>query len=68
MFNASTFPLDKFRHDYSRVNEEVDEFLFYFFKSAYFRFKIMAEAIRIRNESAEFINNEINRKKPREKK
>jgi transcriptional regulator with XRE-family HTH domain len=59
---ASTFPLDKFRRDYSRVNEEVDEFLFYFFKSAYFRFKIMAEAIRIRNESAEFINKEINRK------
>ncbi len=28
---ASTFPLDKFRHEYSRVNEEIDEFLFYFF-------------------------------------
>jgi hypothetical protein len=62
LFNAYTFPLDKFRRDYSRVNEEVDEFLFYFFKSAYFRFKIMAEAIRIRNESAEFINKEINQK------
>ncbi|NIR10115.1 MAG: helix-turn-helix domain-containing protein [Candidatus Aminicenantes bacterium] len=64
----STFPLDKFRHEYSRVNEEIDEFLFYFFKSDYFRFKIMAEAIRIRNESNEFINNEINRKEPSEKK
>jgi transcriptional regulator with XRE-family HTH domain len=60
--STSTFPLDKFRRDYSRVNEEIDEFLFYFFKSDFFRFMIMAESIKIRNESAEFINNEINRK------
>jgi transcriptional regulator with XRE-family HTH domain len=58
----STFPLDKFRRDYLRVNEEIDEFLFYFFKSDYFRFMIMAESIRIRKESSEFINKEINRK------
>ncbi len=66
--DVSTFPLDKFRHEYSRVNEEIDEFLFYFFKSDYFRFMIMAESVRIRNESSELINNEINRKEPREKK
>jgi transcriptional regulator with XRE-family HTH domain len=65
---ASPFPLDKYRRGYSRVNEEIDEFLFYFFKSDYFRFKIMAESVRIRNESFELINKEINRKEPGEKK
>jgi transcriptional regulator with XRE-family HTH domain len=47
---------------------EIDEFLYYFFNSDYFRYKVMAEAVRTRNEFEKIIKNEIALHKPRDRK
>jgi transcriptional regulator with XRE-family HTH domain len=51
-----------------KTNEDIEEFMYYFFNSRYFRFQVMAEAVRIRGVYGSIINEEINRNKTSEKK
>jgi len=62
-------PSTKHDHEYGyKSNEDIEEFLYYFFNSKCFRYQVMADAIKIRSVSGDIINEEINRQKTSERK
>ena len=64
MFKTGKTKKEETSTGYDRISgykstEEIDEFLYYFFNSDYFRYKVIAEAVRTRNEFEKIIKNEI---------